>query len=196
MAQTNKSKAKKATKSDTTARKKSQSGAETQATERDAKVIAADAAYALAGLANDALQLANEAVQLARTLPDKAQERAQELRDVKVRREKLETRVREIRERAEQRFDEKATEGRTVAEDLLGDERIRKVLDQAKNARSQVKAAITSIRKTADEAINAGAAAGKEQAEVAKTQAKAAKTSVRKAAEEAVEAAKDVADAS
>ena len=195
MAQTNKSKAKKATKSNTTSRK-TDNGQPVEVNERDAKVIASDAAYALAGLANDALQLANEAVQLARTLPDKAQERAQELRDMKTRREELETKVREIREKAEQRFDEKATEGRTVADDLLNDGRVRRVLDQAKTARRQVKAAITSIRKTADEAIGAGVSAGKEQAETAKSQVKAAGTSVKKTAEEAAEAGKDVVDAS
>lgn len=117
---------------------------------------AAGAGYALAALANDALQLATEAVSLARTLPSMAQERAQELRDLKNRREQLNERIRELRQAAEQRFDEKAAQGRSVADDVLNDERVQRVIDQAKTARSQVKAAITSIRKTAETAADAG----------------------------------------
>lgn len=152
---------------------------------------AADAGYALAALANDALQLATEAVSLARTLPSKAQERAQELRDLRSRREHLNERIRELREVAEQRFDEKAAQGRTVAEEVLSDERVQSVIDQAKAAQSQVKAAITSIRKTGDEAAAGAKEAGREQAEDARRQAKAAATSLRKTAETAIDAGKD-----
>lgn len=151
----------------------------------------ADAGYALAALANDALQLAGEAVKLARTLPSRAQERGQELRDLRTRREELQDRLRDVRETLEERLDEKATEGRTVADDILSDERIQRVLDQAKTARSQVKAAITSIRKTATEATSSAANAGKQQAKTASSQTKAAATSVRKTAESAAGAAKD-----
>lgn len=150
----------------------------------------ADAGYALAALANDALQLATEAVSLARTLPSKAQERAHELRDLASRRENLNERIRELREVAEQRFDEKAAQGRTVAEEVLSDERVQRVIDQAKTAQSQVKAAITSIRKTGDQAA-AGAAEASDQAEHARRQTKAAATSLRKTAETAVDAGKD-----
>lgn len=147
----------------------------------------ADAGYALAALANDALQLATEAVSLARALPSKAQE----LRDLASRREQLNERIRELREVAEQRFDEKAAQGRTVAEEVLSDERVQRVIDQAKTAQSQVKAAMTSIRKTGDEAAAGAAEAGRDQAENARRQTKAAATSLRKTAETAVDAGKD-----
>lgn len=144
-----------------------------------------DAGYALAALANDALQLATEAVRLARSLPSKAQERAQELRELGRRREDLNERIRELRVAAEHRFDEKAAQGRTVAEDILGDERIKRVLEQARTAQAQVKAAITSIRKTGTETVSGATGAGREQATVARSQVKAAATSVRKTAETA-----------
>lgn len=154
----------------------------------------ADAGYALAALANDALRLATEAVQLARTLPTKAQERAQELRDLRSRREELDERIHELREAVEQRFDETAARGRSVTEDVLGDERVRRVVDQARSARSQVKAAITSIRRTGDETAAGAVRAGREQARTARSQVKAAATSVRKTAEAAVDAGEDDGD--
>ncbi len=158
---------------------------------------AQDAGYALAALANDALELANEALQLARQLPGKAQERAhqaseraqdraQELRDLKTRREDLEQRVRELRELAEERFDEKAAQGRSITEGILSDERVRRVLDQARTAQSQIKAALTSIRRTGEDAAGAASSAGKEQASTAKSQVKAAATSVKRTADAAV----------
>ncbi len=155
-----------------------------------------DAGYALAALANDALELAGEALQLARELPSKARERAQktgemtqermsEMRDLKARREDLETRIQQFREQAEERFDEKAARGRSLTEGVLNDERVRRVLDQAKTAQSQVKAALTSIRKTGESAASAATTAGKAQGENAKAQVKAAGTSVKKTAEAA-----------
>lgn len=156
--------------------------------------VATDAGYALAALANDAMSLATEAVKLARTLPQKAQERAQDMRDLRSRREQLEERIRELREAAEQRFDEKSAQGRTVAEDLLGDERVQRVVDQAKTAQAQVKAAITSIRKTGSATASGAARAGKEQGRAARSQVKAAATSVRKTAETAADAAEDATD--
>ena len=146
---------------------------------------ALDAGYALAALANDALQLAAEALQLARDLPSKAQARAKDLRDLAKQREQLEQRIQSFRENTEKRVEEKAAEGRTVTEGILSDERVRRVLDQAKTAQSQVKAALTSIRKTGEAAAGAAATAGRQQAETAKSQVKAAATSVKKTGEEA-----------
>jgi hypothetical protein len=189
-------KARKATKANTT-RRQSRATTTTRPHERDPAVIATDAAYALAGLATDALHLANEAIRYARTLPEKAQDRAQELRGTNVEarlresREELEKKLRDVLDKAEDRFDEKATEGRTATEELLSDERLRRVVDQAKVARSQVKGALTSIRKTTDTAVSAGVEAGRAQARKATSQTKAAATSVQKTVDEAVDAAKD-----
>lgn len=119
----------------------------------------------------------------------------------------LEAQVREIRERAnsefdgrlksfEKDFDKKAKEGSKVVKDLRKDERVQRfetqlnrVLHQAKNTRTQFKAAFTSLRKTADVAFQAG----KAQADTAKSQVKAAATSARKTAATAFDASKDLA---
>lgn len=153
----------------------------------------ADAAYALMALANDALQLAGEALKLARDLPSRARERGRELGDLKARRDELNETLRDLRRAAEKRMDERSAQGRTVADDMLSDERIQRVLDQAKTARSQVKAAITSIGKTGQRAASGATRAGKEQAETARSQVKAAATSMRKTAETAADAGKDAA---
>lgn len=179
MAQT-KQKTENAATSNTTKRT-STSKATTEVHERDPKVIAVDTAYAFAGIGTDA-------VRVARTLP----ERTKSLRDIDGRRADVEKRVREIRDRVEQRFDEKASEGRTVVDDLLGNPQVKTVVDQAKTARSQVKAAITSIRKTATQTVAAGVDAGRKQADTARTQTKAASTSLKKTAEAAVEAGKEL----
>ncbi len=183
MAQTKtktKTKTKNAATSNTTKRTSSSEGS-TAAHQRDPKVIVVDTAYAVAGLGTDA-------VRVARTLPG----RAKDLRDIDGRRADVEKRVRDIRDRVEQRFDEKATEGRTVVDDLLEQPQLKSVVDQAKTARTQVKAAITSIRKTATETVSAGVEAGRKQADTARTRTKAATTSVKKTAEAALEATKDI----
>lgn len=160
------------------------------------KTRANDAGYALAALASDALQLATEALQLAKQVPAKAQGRVQEvsgkaqsrtaeLRDLQARRADLEDKVRAFREEAEELLDEKAAQGRGITEGILNDDRVRRVLDQAKTARSQVKGALTSIRRTGGAAAGAASTAGKEQATTAKSQVKAAATSVKKTAEAA-----------
>lgn len=162
-----------------TAKRTSTSKDTTTASERDVKVLATDAAYAIAGLAGDAVRLANEAGKAARRLPEKAQD----LRDLPARRKELDKLIATLREQAGKRFDEKSAEGRTVTDEVLKDDRVKRVLDQAHNARSQVKAAITSIRKTADGSVQAGVSAGKKQAETARRQTKAAATSIQKTVE-------------
>lgn len=171
-----KKKTKNATTSNTTGRT-STSRAHVAAHQRDPRVIAVDTAYAVAGLGSDT-------VQVARKLP----ERARALREVEVRRPDIEARVRSLRDRLEERFDAKASEGRTVIDDLLAQEQVKTVLGQAKTARSQVKAAVTSLRKTATQTVTAGLDAGREQAGTARRQVKAARTSVQKTAGAAVEA--------
>jgi hypothetical protein len=119
----------------------------------------------------------------------------------------LESRVTEIRDRAkkefdsrlsafEKTFDSRAKEGKKDVDEFRKSERVskiegdlKKVWDQTENSRSQVKAAITSVRKTADVAVDAG----RKQAKTAESQVKAAATSVRKTVDTVVEAGKDIA---
>jgi hypothetical protein len=77
--------------------------------------------------------------------------------------------------------DGRAAEGKKVIEVVVKDERVSRVLEQTSNTRSQLKAALTSVTKTADVA---GEAAGK-QADTARTQVKGATTSVRNSTEQA-----------
>lgn len=153
---------------------------------------AGEAAYALVGLATDALQLANEAMELARSLPSRAQDRREQVRGLTARREELEETIRGIRRSAETHLDEKADRGRDVAQRITGDDRVRRVVDQAETARSQIKAAITSIRRTGSGALGSAVEAGRNRADVARSQTKAAATSVQRTAESAVDAGKDV----
>lgn len=84
----------------------------------------------------------------------------------------------------EKTFDQKAKAGRKVAEP-----QVKKVLDQTANSRTQVKAAVTSLRKTADVAVDAA----KEQAGNAKVQIKAAATSTKKSADTVADAGRELA---
>jgi hypothetical protein len=77
-------------------------------------------------------------------------------------------------------LDNKAAEGRKVAADVKKDTRVKKILEQTGNSRSQVKAAVTSVRKTADVSLVAGRSAGRKQAGNASSQVKAAVTSLRR----------------
>ncbi len=77
--------------------------------------------------------------------------------------------------------DGRAAEGKKVIEVVVKDERVSRVLDQSSNTRSQLKAALTSVTKTADVA---GEAAG-EQAKTARIQVKGATTSVRNSTDQA-----------
>jgi hypothetical protein len=80
----------------------------------------------------------------------------------------------------EKRFDAKAKEGRKLADDVRKDERVSKVLDQADNARSQLRGAFTSVTKTADVAVEIGS----EQADRVTSQAKATATTAQKAVDD------------
>jgi hypothetical protein len=179
-------------------------------TEREPLVVIEDAGFALAGLAQDV-------VEFAKVLPDKLQgyrgeftRRAEEAPErVKNLREDAPERVRstveDVRGRVtkdlqvwirsfEKTFDSKAAEGRKIAEQVRKDERVQRVLDQTGNTRSQVKAAVTSVRKTADVAVDAGRTAGRQQAENAASQVKAATTSARKSADTVVDVTAETID--
>lgn len=204
-ATTKKATAKKATAKKTTAKQSTTKATTTKKSprllERDPQVLLEDVGYAAAGVAHDA-------VELARTLPNRVQglrgevekvakeapERVKGLRtDVPSR---VETTVKDVRVRVstdlqawldtfEKRFDTKAADGRKVAKDVRSDQRVKRILEQTDNTRSQVKGAITSVVKTGSVATDAG----REQASTAATQVKAATTSARKSAETVAEAA-------
>ncbi len=167
-----------------TTKRTSSARSTTKLHQRDPKVIAVDTAYAFAGLATDAAKRAVETLDVARQLPARVRT---------TNRSDLEKRVRKARDRFQKRFDRKAAEGRTVTDDLLKSPQMKRVVEQAKTARSQVKGAVTSIRKTATRSLDAGVDAGRKQADTARSQTKAAATSIQKTAEAAVESARELA---
>jgi 1,4-alpha-glucan branching enzyme len=204
---TKKATAKKATAKKATAKKSTTRKTATSTTsksprllERDPQVLLEDAGYAAAGVVHDA-------VERARALPSRieawrgevekaakdAPERVKDLRtEVPTR---VETTVKDVRVRIskdlqhwldsfEKRFDSKAADGRKVAEDVRRDDRVKRVLDQTGNTRSQVKGALTSVVRTG----SAAAEAGKAQADTATSQLKGAVTSFGKTADKAAEA--------
>lgn len=146
-------------------------------TEREPKVVFEDAGYAAAGLAHDV-------VEIARSLPARLESlRAEDLRgrvgkDV----EALLTQVTAL-------LDKKAAEGRKLTRDVRKDARVKRILEQTGNTRSQVKAAVTSVRKTADVSVAAGRTAGRKQATNASSQVKAAVTSLRRSGATVADAA-------
>lgn len=89
----------------------------------------------------------------------------------------------------EKAFDTRVKAGKKVVTEVKANEQVKNVLGQAKNTSSKVKGAVTSVRKTADVAVEAGA----KQAENAKSQVKAAATSAKKTVDTVVEAGKELA---
>ncbi|HSK22544.1 MAG TPA: hypothetical protein VK906_05180 [Egicoccus sp.] len=138
-------------------------------TEREPKVVLEDAGYAAAGFAHDV-------VELARTLPTRLEKLRATDRDA-------------LLSQLTTLLDSKAAEGRKVAADVKKDTRVKKILEQTGNTRSQVKAAVTSVRKTADVSLVAGRSAGRKQAGNATSQVKAAVTSLRRSGATVADAA-------
>ncbi|MEX2503898.1 MAG: hypothetical protein WD378_03550 [Egicoccus sp.] len=128
--------------------------------EREPKALLEDAGFAAAGFAHDV-------VELARTLPTRLDKLRVTDRDA-------------LLSQLTTLLDSKAAEGRKVAKDVQKDTRVKKILEQTGNTRSQVKAAATSVRKTADVSLLAGRNAGRKQAGNATSQVKAAVTSLRR----------------
>jgi hypothetical protein len=169
-------------------------------TEREPRILAEDASYAAAGLAVDAVSLVRTATtrieelraevqkaasdpaatvkNVTETAPATVTRSAQDLLDRLV--AELETAIASF----ETTFDAKAVEGRKLAESLKSDSRFAKLLDQTASTRAQVKAALTSVTKTLDVAVEAG----RKQAGTATSQVKGAGTSVAKIVDVAVEA--------
>ncbi|MFA9429040.1 hypothetical protein [Egicoccus sp. AB-alg2] len=178
MATTAKKTAKKTARKKTAAKRTTAAATQpVQPAEREPKALLEDAGYAAAGLAHDV-------VELARALPTRLEAvRAEDLRgrvakDVEARLAQLTTLI-----------DKKAAEGRKVTADVRRDARVARLLEQTGTTRSQVKAAVTSVRKTADVTVAAGRNAGRRQAELAASQLKAAATSLRRSGETVVDAA-------
>jgi hypothetical protein len=174
--------------------------------EREPRVIAEDASFAAAGLAVDAVGIVRNATakldelraevrkaagdpaatfkSLSETAPATVTRTVEDVRGRLV--AELETAIAAF----ERTFDEKATEGRKLAESLKNDDRVAKLLDQSASTRSQVKAALTSVTRTVDVAFGAG----RKQAETAASQVKGATTSVTKTVDAAVEAGRKQAE--
>jgi hypothetical protein len=160
--------------------------------ERELKVLLEDAGYATAGIVGGVVEYARALPGRVERLRDDAEhlvedapERFKALRDVPEMaeqtladlRKRLEKDAKRLEKRFEKRFDAKAKEGRELTDD---------VLNQAGNARSQLKGAFTSVTRTADVAMETA----HDQAERVTTQAKATVTTARKGVDETVSKAK------
>ncbi len=196
---------KKATAKKATTTKKTTTPKPPRLLERDPQVLLEDVGYAAAGVAHDAIEL-------ARTLPSRieglrgdvekaAKEAPERVKDLRTEvPSRVETTVKDVRVRIskdlqawldtfEKRFDTKAADGRKVADTVRSDQRVKRILEQTDNTRSQVKGAITSVVKTGA----AAGEAGREQADTAASQVKAAATSTKKSVETVAEAATETA---
>jgi hypothetical protein len=208
---TKKATASKATAKKTTAKRTAKRAPKKPAlTEREPLVVLEDAGYAFAGVASDVVEFAKVLPsklqgyrgQLAKTA-DEAPETVKHLAEEAP--EKVKSTVTDVRSRVtkdlegwvksfEKNFDSKAAEGRKLAEQVKKDTRVQRILDQTSSTRSQLKGALTSVRKTADVTLEAGREAGRKQAESAATQVKGAATSARKSAEAVADAAEETAE--
>lgn len=159
--------------------------------ERELRTILEDAGYATAGLVGDVVELARDLPHRLEHLRAEAGDAPTKLKGVRDVPERLEETIGELRERLakdaekvlesfEDRFDSKAKDGRKLADDVRKDERVSKLLDQADNARSQLRGAFTSVTKTADVAVETAT----KQAERVSTQAKATATTAHKAVDD------------
>lgn len=187
--------------------------------DKDLATFAEQAAWAYAGLVNEVVSLAVEAPQhLPRNREDLVKAREDVVAQVR-------SNVDAVATSFNARLEARAAAGRKAAEELRKDPRVERVttslkpvVHQANNTRSQVKAAVTSVTKTANVAGEAatkqfgnvtsqakGAVtslgkvndvaveASRKQASNARSQVKAARTSTRKTVDAAVDAGKKLA---
>jgi hypothetical protein len=159
--------------------------------QRDAGALLETAGYAATGLAHDVIELArvlptrlDDAPAIVRELRTEAPKRAEAT--LTALRERLARDVQRTLDQVAGVVDGKAADGKRIVDDVVRDERFARVLDQTANTRSQLKAALTSVTRTAD--VTADAAS--EQASTARRQVKAATTSVQHSAEDAGSAVK------
>ena len=162
--------AKKTTARKTTAKKatatKPAAKAAPRLLEREPKVVLEEAGYAMAGIAADAVEVVKRLPERFVSVRGEVTKTAEEAPErVKAMRTeapgKVRSTVEELRSRAskdletwlasfEKALDSKADEGRKVAEAVRSDARVKKVLAQTSSTRSQVKAAVTSVRRSAE----------------------------------------------
>lgn len=129
-----------------------------QQAERTLRSVVTDTAYATVGLGDTAVGLVrslnHRAVEAPKRIVDLRQQAPKAVRDL---REQSTTNVRKLREQAAKEFDELTTRGRTVVGTVRSNTSTQESLDRAKTARSQVKAAVTSVGravKTQTEALD------------------------------------------
>ncbi len=187
--------------------------------DKDFATFAEQAAWAYAGLVTDVVSLAAAA---PKHLPSSREELTKTRDEVVT---GIRSNVHTVAASLNARLEARAAVGRKAAEDLRNDPRVERVtttlkpvVDQAGNTRSQVKAALTSVSKTANVAGDAatkqfgnvtkqakGAVtslgkvndvaldASRKQASNARSQVKAARTSTRKTIDTAVDAGRKLA---
>ncbi len=90
-------------------------------------------------------------------------------------------------------YEDLTKRGKTLSKRITSSAPTKQAVAQAKTARSQVKAAATSVTKTVQTRATGSGAEARKQAETARTQVKAAATSVRKAAKASAKATRSAA---
>lgn len=131
--------------------------------ERTVRTVVLDGAYATVGLGDTAVetlrQLPVKAAQLRNEAPKKVRSLTEDApRDLK----DLTARAKVFRTTAERELDAYATRGRKVVQAIRGSASTQKALEQSRTARSQVKAATTSVRKAVKQsAVAVDTATGK-----------------------------------
>jgi len=172
------SKAKTAPKT-TAARKPAAQKPAVKSVERTVKTVVVDSAYATVGLTDTAVAVLKSLPAKAAELREEAPVTLKSLRDQAPRQltdrlhavsEQGKATVEGLRHATEQQLDSYATRGRTVVDKVRGSAATKKALEQSRIARSQVKAAATSVRK----AVGASADAVESAAEKAGTVAASA----------------------
>lgn len=160
--------------------------------------FAEQAVWAYAGIVNDVVQLAVEAPKhIPTTREDLAKTREDLVETGESFVSQIRTNVNNAVVSLNARLEAKAAAGHKAAEQLAKNPRVERVtstfkpvVDQAGNTRSQVKAAVTSLGKVSDTAVEAGLT----QADNARSQVKAAATSTRKTVDAAVDAGRKLAN--
>lgn len=118
--------------------------------ERTLRTLVTDTAYATLGLTDTAVGLVKSLNQRAAEAPERvAQLREQAPSIARTLRDQSAANARKLRTQAASEFDELATRGRTLVGAVRGSRSTRESVDQTQTARSQLKAAATSVGKAA-----------------------------------------------
>lgn len=155
--------------------------------EREPATLLEDAGYASIGIVGDVVELAKGLPARVEKLRDESIDAAEEVpsllmatprmieHSLEVARERAQKEAERQLARFEKIFDKKAAEGRKLAEEIKGDDRVAAVLRQTESTSQQIRGAVTSVTKTPQVAVDAA----HDQAEIAKSQTKAAVTTTR-----------------